>query len=276
VSILEYLRNLRKKRSSTQTGKGLLRDEDYRLLVSESWLSLAQIVFRRQRENLLHQTTSLYNPGPGSSRFEELVSRRRRSRRELLEVKLFLDYCDTEDPSLGEIESFYVLLLREDYYSEIRNKKFKEPFDFILKVPFQVWRRYKTQYLPKPRFLGSLWSEREKLRRKSLWTLIRKDTSRPCRTQRPRGYRDRGHLASSDSLALTKVQLEYQKLKSEFQRLEERRVFYLRAYSVPERAAGMFIQELQRSPVWTYIEPGPTWQSTIKSFRDKHGGEFGH
>jgi len=275
MSILDKLLSSRSQTAS-QDGNGLLQDEDYRHLVGRQYLSLAQIVFDRQRENLLHQTSRLYNPGLETTPFEELVQRKRRSRREFLEVKLFLDWIDSMDPRLGEIEEFYARVLREDYYQEIRNHRFKEPFDFILKVPVTHWIRYKTTLLPRPRVLGSLLArEKARPRRRSLWRLFSKNRSR-AKFSRPRGYRDKGHLASKDSLVRTKINLEYQRLKYEFERLEERRVFLFRAKSNPARAAGLFIQELKSSPVWAYLDPGPTWQETVKSFRDKHGGKFGH
>jgi hypothetical protein len=188
---------------------------------------MCRLVFRRQREKLLHQTTSLYNPHV--EKFEELRVKSQRSRKELLVVKMFLDWVHLELERLSEVESTYIKLLEDQYWKDIKGKRFKEPFHFILTVPVSQWERYKTDYLPKPRFLSSLMAPiREQSRQQKFFRLLRRLTNRPQKPQRVRGYRDRGHLASEASLAITKAQLAYNAEKLLLERAEQYKAISLR------------------------------------------------
>jgi hypothetical protein len=204
-----------------------LEDAEYCLVVLEQYLGMCRLVFRRQREKLLHQTTSLYNPHV--EKFEELRVKSQRSRKELLVVKMFLDWVHLELERLSEVESTYIKLLEDQYWKDIKGKRFKEPFHFILTVPVSQWERYKTDYLPKPRFLSSLMAPiREQSRQQKFFRLLRRLTNRPQKPQRVRGYRDRGHLASEASLAITKAQLAYNAEKLLLERAKQYKALSLR------------------------------------------------
>jgi hypothetical protein len=188
---------------------------------------MCRLVFEWQRKKLLHQTTSLYNPH--EEKYEELIVKSQRSRKELLIVKMFLDWVLTEQERLSKVESIYIKLLEDQYRKDIRGKRFKEPFHFILTVPVSQWTRYKTDYLPKPRFLSSLIAPvREQSRRQKLFKLLLRLTNRPHKSQRVRGYRDKGHLASEASLAITKAQLAYNAEKLFLERAKQYKAISLR------------------------------------------------
>jgi len=205
-----------------------MEDAEYRSVVLEQYLGMCRLIFDRQRKKLLHQTASLYNPHDESI-YEELKVNNQRDRKELLIVKMFLDFVQIEQERISEVETVYIKLLEEQYWKEIKGKRFKEPFHFILTVPVSHWRRYKTEYLPKPRFLSSLLAPvREQSRQQKLFRLIRKMTSRPQKPQRARGYKDKGHLASDASLALTKAQLAYNAEKLLLERAKQYKAISLR------------------------------------------------
>ena len=205
-----------------------LEDAEYCLVVLEQYLGMCRLVFERQRKKLLHQTASLYNPH-AEKIYEELKVKSQRSRRELLIVKMFLDWVHLELESLSEVESTYIQLLEDQYWKDIRGKRFKEPFHFILTVPVSQWERYKTDYLPKPRFLSSLLAPvREQSKRQKFFQLLRRLTNRPRKPQRARGYRDKGHLASESSLAITKAQLAYNAEKLLLERAKQYKAISLR------------------------------------------------
>jgi hypothetical protein len=204
-----------------------LDDAEYRSVVIEQYLGMCKLVFERQKEKLLHQTARLYNPL--NEEFEELVVNRQRSRRELLIVKMFLDYARIDKKGLSEVESTYIQLLEDQYWKDIKKKRFKEPFHFILAVPITQWSRYKTDYLPKPRFLSSLLAPiREQSKQQKIFKLLKRMTSRPQKPQRARGYRDKGHLASEASLAITKTQLAYNAEKLLLKRAKQYKALALR------------------------------------------------
>jgi hypothetical protein len=142
---------------------------------------------------------------------------------------MFLDYALNGPERISEVEFTYIKLLEDQYRKDIKGKRFKEPFHFILTVPVSHWGRYKTEYLPKPRFLSSLLAPvREQSRRQKLFRLIRKMTNRPQRSQRVRGYRDSGHLASEASLVITKTQLAYNAEKLLLERAKQYKAESLR------------------------------------------------
>jgi hypothetical protein len=188
---------------------------------------MCRLVFEGQRKKLLHQTTSLYNPH--EEKYEELIVKSQRSRKELLIVKMFIDWVLTGQERLSEVESTYIKLLADQYKKDIRGKRFKEPFHFILTVPVTQWTRYKTDYLPKPRLLSSLIAPvREQSRHQRLFKLLLRLTNRPHKPQRVRGYRDKGHLASEASLAITKTQLAYNAEKLLLERAKQYKAISLR------------------------------------------------
>jgi len=239
-----------------------LEDAEYRSVVLEQYLGMCRMVFERQRKKLLHQTTSLYNPHEERI-FEELKINFQRGRRELLIVKLFLDHVQIEQERLSEVESIYIKLLKEQYWKEIKERRFKEPFHFILTVPVSYWRRYKTDYLPKPRFLSSLLAPvREQTRHQKLFRLIRKKTHRPQKPQRVRGYKDKGHLASDASLALTKAHLAYNAEKLLLERAKQYKAISLREslLSWEERYGRRLCRDLDL--------PGRNWPEAIKIIKD--------
>jgi hypothetical protein len=204
-----------------------LEDAKYRSVVLEQYLGMCRLIFEWQRKKILHQTACLYNPH--GEKYEELKVKFQRSRKELLVVKMFLDYVLTGQERISEVESIYIKLLEDQYWKDIKGKRFKKPFHFILTVPVSQWCRYKTEYLPKPRLLSSLLAPvREQSRRQKFFQLIRKMTNRPYKPQRVRGYRDKGHLASETSLSITKTQLAYNAEKLLLERAKQYRAISLR------------------------------------------------
>jgi hypothetical protein len=245
-----------------------LEDAEYRKAVLEQYFGMCRLVFERQKEKLLHQTASLYNPH--EEIFEELVVKSPRSRKELLIVKMFLDYALTRLDKLSEVEFTYIKLLEEQYWKDIKGKRFKEPFHFILTVPFLQWIRYKTKFLPKPRFLSSLIAPvREQSRHQRIFRLLRKITNRPKKPQRVRGYKDRGHLASEASLAVTKAQLAYNAEKLLLERARQYRAISLRESLVgwQERYGKRLCQELSL--------PYQNWPEAIQIIKDLNGRHSG-
>jgi hypothetical protein len=222
---------------------------------------MCRLIFEWQRKKLLHQTTSLYNPH--EEKFEELKVRFQRSRKELLVVKMFLDYALNRLDRISEVEFIYIKLLEDQYWKELKGKRFKEPFHFILTVPISQWCRYKTEFLPKPRFLSSLLAPvREQSRRQKLFQLIRKKTSRPQKPQRVRGYRDKGHLASEASLAITKAQLAYNAEKLLLERAKQ-----YRAISLRESLNG-WEERYGKRLCWDLSLPDWHWPEAIKIVKD--------
>jgi hypothetical protein len=69
---------------------------------------------------------------------------------------------------------------------------------------------------------------REQSRQQKFFRLLRRLTNRPQKPQRVRGYRDRGHLASEASLAITKAQLAYNAEKLLLERAEQYKAISLR------------------------------------------------
>ena len=245
-----------------------LEDAEYRSVVLEQYFGMCRLVFEGQRKKLLHQTTSLYNPH--EENFEELRVKFQRGRKELLIVKMFLDYVHSGQERLSEVESTYIKLLEEQYWKDLRGKRFKEPFHFILTVPFSQWCWYKTDFLPKPRLLSSLIAPiREQSRQQKLFQLIRKMTSRPRKPQRVRGYRDKGHLASEASLVLTKAQLAYNAEKLLLERARQYQAISLRESPLgwKERFGKRLCRDLNL-PNWH-------WPEAIKIVKDlnrRHSG----
>jgi hypothetical protein len=222
---------------------------------------MCRLIFEWQRKKLLHQTTSLYNPH--EEKYEELKVKFQRSRKELLVVKMFLDYALNGPERISEVESTYIKLLEDQYRRNIKGKRFKEPFHFILTVPVSRWSRYKTDYLPKPRFLSSLLAPvREQSRRQKLFQLIRKLTNRPHKPQRVRGYKDKGHLASEASLAITKAQLAYNAEKLLLERAKQYKAESLRVSLLGWR------ERYGRRLCWDLSLPDRYWPEAIKIVED--------
>jgi len=237
----KFLNQTEKKFPDQHKDRKLLDDAVYRRLVQKNYLTLSCQIFPRQAENLLHQIASLYSPG--QQNFEELRNRPMRKKNDLLKVKMTLDYFHAKKPELGEIAKFYFLLLEEEYQKEVKKNRFKEPFNFILKVPFSQWTRYKTSFLPKPRFIGGI---AKSLDPKSVFRLIKVKKRRPKKPVRPRGYRDKGNLASQDSVARRKASEEAEKIRMFLWQVQRRYAYNQRRFTDPVKARRQTLREVKK------------------------------
>ena len=144
------------------------------------------------------------------SEFLGISPSRPRSRNQLLRVKMFLDYEAVRPTTEPELQT-YILLLRDLYSSQVKTG-LKSPYDFVLNVPVSQWKRYKSQYLPKPRILPQL--AKDALPGRS-WSLPRAPREQRPKKSQIRGYRDKGHAVHSDTKArreatLTAAQEQYE------------------------------------------------------------------
>ena len=147
-------------------------------------------------------------------------------------------------PTLDEEVRVYFSLLRDQYQKDIKNHKFKQPYEFVLKVPISLWIRYKTSYLPKKRMIPQYFQDF--LRTKKRFKLLHVPSGKVTKVNRPRGYNDHGSRASEDSISRKKADQDLQNLLQHVRLTQEFHSYNLRKFSDPERARVETLRKLRK------------------------------
>jgi hypothetical protein len=189
----------------------------------EFWiLSVVERSFERRRRSLKGKLFNLYSAYSGGF---------------LLRMKPGLVMSERE------LRGNYLFPGKSSLVKKLSVETFKEPFNFILKVPFSQWTRYKTSFLPKPRFIGGI---AKSLDPKSVFRLIKVKKRKPKKPVRPRGYRDKGNLASQDSVARRKASEEAEKIRMFLWKVQRRYAYNQRRFTDPVKARRQTLREVKK------------------------------
>lgn len=176
---------------------------------------------------------------PAERKYDDLAIGVGTNRKQLLRNKLFLDAVDR----FGIPDQYrpYVELLREGYWQKIQKESFKDPYCFILTVPYSQWGRYKTEYWPKPRILPQLLKEAYP-RHATSFKLLPRNRQKVNTPARRRGYTDKGSRAPEDVVARRRANEEYQAVRELYKECEQVYSRLTRTFIQPEKRKTEFLR----------------------------------
>ena len=220
----------------------MIERKSYYELIRGNYFCYAKLAFQRVIHEL--EVLSSHVPIAPDSQFQGIFAQRHKKRKDFLLTKMVLDYYKTRKPEISEENRVYIALLEDQFLQDRKKIKFKEPYQFIVSVDFNLWKRYKSSFWPKPRVLPGI--AKETLGKSKRFKLLRASTAPITRRERPRGYKDHGSRASEDVIARKKADREYQEIETLVLKCSQRLSVLHRTYTLhPQKVSNLFLEELR-------------------------------